>query len=78
MRVTLDNTDKIVELQLAPNTFVLARVWEGHTENGIPCHAYIVRIAVDKQADASEFARDLEEMRPATPAIAALPARLVI
>lgn len=83
MRVTLDNTDKLVELQIgeaatgAP-VVVMARVWEGHTENGIPCHAYIVRIAVDKNNDAAEFEHDLMETRPATAAIQALPSRMVI
>lgn len=77
MKVTLENTDKTVELVINGCT-VPARVWEGQTENGIRCHAYITRIGVDKNDDATEFARDLQETRPATAEVAAIPARLVI
>jgi hypothetical protein len=79
MRLTLQNTSKIVEL-IVDGTSVPARIWEGHTEGGIPCHAYITRIAVHKDLDASEFELALLEqpaLRP-TPAIEAIPARLVL
>lgn len=41
MKITLESTSKIVELNGVP-----ARVWEGKSESGIPCHAFITRIAV--------------------------------
>ena len=73
MKVTLEPTSKIVSLDGGP-----ARVWEGHTANGVPCHAYITRIAVAREQDASEFERALEEQRRPSPAIEAIPARLVL
>lgn len=69
MKVTLESTDKIVELQ-TPSGVVPARIWEGHTESGIACHALVTRIAVSKDLDASEFERDLHEHRPPSPAVA--------
>ena len=72
MRVTLESTTKIVELITGNGHTVPARIWEGHTENGIPCHAYITRIAVARTEDASQFERELVEHRPPTAAVAAL------
>lgn len=60
MKVTLESTSKIVDL----NNGVQARLWEGHTESGIEVHAFITRIAVDKEADTSQFERELLEQRP--------------
>lgn len=77
MKVTLESTTKIMELTLNGQTFP-ARIWEGRTENGIACHAYITRIAVHDSLDASQFERELQEHRRATPAIEAIPLRLII
>jgi hypothetical protein len=60
MKVTLESTDKIVELE-TPCGRVPARLWEGQTESGIPCHAFITRIAVHKDLDCSQFERELQE-----------------
>jgi hypothetical protein len=77
MRVSLESTTKIVRL-MVDGREVPARIWEGQTESGIPCHAYITRIAVADGLDASEFERELVEHRRATPAVDAIPARLII
>jgi hypothetical protein len=77
MKVTLESTDKIVELTLNGQTFP-ARVWEGETANGIKSHAYITRISVHESLDATEFERELREVRRATPAIEAIPLRLIL
>lgn len=77
MKVTLENTDKIVYLTLGDVT-VPARIWEGTTANGIACHAYITRIAVGDLLNAAEFERDLKEQRKPTAAVAAIPTRLII
>lgn len=73
MRITLENTSKIVELNGIP-----ARIWEGRTESGIQIHAFITRVAVRNDADCSEFERDLQETRAPSPAVAALPTKLVL
>ena len=77
MKVTLESTTKIVRL-IVEGREVPARIWEGRTANGIACHAYITRIAVADGLDAAEFERDLKEHRRATPAIEAIPTRLII
>jgi hypothetical protein len=77
MKVTLESTSKIVELHIN-GAAVPARVWEGTTANGVACHAYITRIAVHPALDAGEFERDLQEHRGLSPAIAAIPLRLVL
>jgi hypothetical protein len=77
MKVTLESTDKTVDLTLNGQTLP-ARIWEGQTDTGVQCHAYITRIACDHTANAREFERDLQEQRRASPAIAAIPMRLVL
>jgi hypothetical protein len=69
MIVTLESTDKIIELE-TPNGRVPARLWEGRTSTGIACHALITRIAVHKDDDASQFQAELLEQRAPTPAVA--------
>jgi hypothetical protein len=77
MKVTLESTSKIVTLQTQFGD-IPARVWEGETENGIPCHAFITRIAVDKKDDATEFERDLQENKAPSIAVQAIPLRMII
>lgn len=59
MKVTLQNTTKVV-------TFngVMTRVWEGVTEGGIPCHAFVAIIAVENTVDTAAFDRELLQQRP--------------
>lgn len=73
MRVTLESTTKKVRLNGVP-----ARIWEGKTDSGIPCHAYITRIAVERDQDSAEFDRELEEHKSPSLEILAIPLRLVI
>jgi hypothetical protein len=75
--VTLESTDKIVTLVTTDGP-IRARIWEGQTASGIPCHAYITRIAVSVHADASDFERELLKQQRPTPEVAAIPTRLVI
>lgn len=59
MKIILESTTEIVNVNGVP-----ARVWEGKTEKGIPCFAFITRMGVHKEADTVEFERDLQECRP--------------
>lgn len=77
MEVTLKSTDKIVTL-CAGKGEVPARLWEGTTANGVKCHAYITRIAVDRQDDVAEFERDLKEHAAPSPELQAIPLRLIL
>lgn len=49
MKITIENTSKIVSLNGIP-----ARIWEGETENGIKVHCFISRIAVDRNETHTE------------------------
>ena len=74
MKVQLHSTSKIVHLNGVP-----ARIWEGITEGGVKCHAYITRIACDKdEPHAEEFERDLQEHQKPTPEIEAIPLRMIL
>ena len=77
MIVHLHNTTKTVDLDTG-NGIVPARVWEGHTEGGIPVIAFITRIAAERDADLSEFERDLAEQAVPSPAVQAWPLGMVL
>ncbi len=77
MQVQLESTTKIVEL-IINGKKVPARVWEGHTAGGVPCHAFITRIAVARDQDAAEFERDLQEHAQPTAEIQAIPLSLIL
>jgi len=65
MKVTLESTTEIVEIN-----GVAARIWQGQTDSGIEVHAFITRIAVDKDADVSEFERELKVCTPPRASVA--------
>ncbi len=74
MKVSLESTTKIVELNGVP-----ARVWEGETDSGIKVHAFVTRIAVSTKDDAGQFERELMEcLQPRNPDVQAYPSRLVL
>lgn len=77
MKVTLESTDKIIELA-TPHGTVPARIWEGKTESGIEVHAYITRITVHEDDDQAEFERELQETRKASADVQAIPLRLIL
>jgi hypothetical protein len=78
MKVTLESTSKVVELNGTP-----ARIWEGTTERGVPVFAFITRIAPAIENPppdvCAEFEADLMATRAPSAAIsAAIPSRLVL
>ncbi|MFL5811348.1 MAG: hypothetical protein ACJ749_17630 [Flavisolibacter sp.] len=73
MKVTLENTSKLVHLNGVP-----ARVWEGETESGIKVHAFITRIAVEKSQDTSQFERELSEQKVPSAEVQAIPLRMIL
>jgi hypothetical protein len=80
MRVTLQSTTKVIELEI-DGAVVPGRVWEGQTEDGIPCAAVITRIAAHQDHDRTRFELDLSrcaDPRPHGPAVEAFPMRLVL
>ena len=73
MIVTLTSTSKVVTLD-----GVDCRIWEGVTSKGIPCHAFIPRIAGRSDDDALEFDADLKEQAKPTPEVDAYPRCLIL
>ncbi|MCK9281325.1 MAG: hypothetical protein M0P71_11935 [Melioribacteraceae bacterium] len=74
MKITIENTTKIVELNGVP-----ARVWEGKTESGIKVHCYITRIAIDKnEKRVDEFQKELQEQKAPSEEIQAIPLKLIL
>jgi hypothetical protein len=66
MKVTLESTTTIVELETNGQS-IPARLWQGKTEKGIPCHCFIPLITPTiprdrlTPQDSEEFERDLRE-----------------
>lgn len=57
MKVTLEPTSKIVDVN-----GVRCRIWQGHTERGVPIHAHIALVGVARDQDASELDAALREV----------------
>lgn len=75
MKIILENTSKIVEVNGVPG-----RIWEGKTGNGIAVSCVITRIAVEAGSDNEQFERELIETPAPAPmmGVSAFPARMVI
>ena len=74
MKITLTSTTKLVTL----DGVVLARVWEGETDSGIPVHAFITRLAVERAQDTTEFDREIQEHAAPSMDVQAYPTRLIL
>lgn len=74
MKITIESTSKIVELNGIP-----ARVWEGQTESGVKIHCFINRVAIDKdEPRVEEFEKELQEQKVPSVEVQAIPSRLII
>lgn len=79
MKITLTSTTKIVMLKPGPLADgVPARVWEGETESGIKVHAFITRVAIDKNENAEQFEKELQECEVPSSEVQAIPSRLIL
>lgn len=80
MKITIENTDKLVTLVVNGHD-VTARVWQGQTEDGTPVQCFIVRIAPEIPKDDPRndvFARQLREMARPRATVEAIPLRMII
>lgn len=59
MKATITSTSAIVPI--SPDGKMHARVWEGVSEAGVPFTAYVTLCQVHKDADNSQFERELQE-----------------
>ena len=73
MKIILESTTKIVELNGVP-----ARIWEGETEDGIKLHAYVTRVAVNREQDSSQFEKELQQHMAPSPEVEAIPLRMIL
>lgn len=78
MKITIESTSRIVQVQGDNGGLIPARVWEGHTDSGIAVHCLLTRIAALKTEDLSQFEAELVEQRPPTAIAEAFPARMVL
>lgn len=74
MKITIESTSKIVHVNGVP-----ARIWEGHTDSGIPVHCFVTRIGAPNDGrDLSQFETELQEHAAPSVAIEAIPLRMVL
>lgn len=77
MKITLENTTKIVHLNGVP-----ARIWEGQTESGIQIHCYVTRVAVHEGRvhgeDYDKFKQELQTCKRPTLDIEMISWRLLL
>ena len=74
MKITIESTEKIVELNGVP-----ARIWEGTSESGVKVHCYITRVAIDKnELRVNEFTAELQEHRVPSAEIQAIPLQMIL
>jgi hypothetical protein len=59
MKIIIESTDAITQIDGVP-----VRLWEGTTEDGVPCKVFIHRIAVANEQDATVFEKELEQKLP--------------
>lgn len=82
MKITIESTVRFVEVRPATHaTPVMARVWQGKTESGIPVVCLIPSIAVPADQDQTEFQRELSTSGHAAPsvdAVEAFPLRMLL
>jgi hypothetical protein len=69
MKAQIESTTKIITL-VVNGAEIPARIWEGRTEKGVPCHFFVTRVAVANDQDKTEFTQELQEHVPPTAAIA--------
>jgi len=73
MKITVESTTKIVELDGVP-----CRIWEGQTASGVRVHCFIPRIAAKDDQDLSQFEAELQETIAPSEAVAVYPLRLIL
>ena len=61
MKASVESTSAIVPVTTSRGG-IQARVWRGVTAGGVAFELLVVRVAVDRGADAAEFERDLREV----------------
>jgi hypothetical protein len=78
VKIHIEPTSRVIEL-VVDGAVVPARVWEGHTDNGIAVICCVTRVAARIDADRSELERALTPMpEPSLDGRQAFPMRLIL
>ena len=73
MKIEIENTDKVVELNGVP-----ARIWEGKTASGIPVHCFVTRISPQSHEGIEDFERELQETKAPSTGALSYPLRMIL
>lgn len=73
MKIEIESTEKIVSLNGIP-----ARIWEGHTKNGIKVHCFVTRISPQTNEGLEQFDKELQEHKPPSEDINSYPLRMIL
>lgn len=79
MKATIQSTERVVKMADVEGNQAFTRVFEGITERGVPFVAYVMVVQVKRDADNTEFQRDLSEHKQASPeTVRAIDARFIL
>lgn len=81
MKLTIESTEKVIELKMGSGAWIPARIWEGTTSTGIPVHCFITRVAVPDNLEPDQykqFNRELREHSAPSLEVEAIPLRLIL
>lgn len=63
MKIHVESTDRVTQLLTESGDRMLARIWNGRTDDGRPVTCYIARIDIGAQGDLPVLERALTEQR---------------
>jgi len=73
MKATVESTIKKVNLN-----GLETRIWEGHTDKGVPFVMFVALVRVECTADDREFERDLTQHKAPSPEASAISPRMIL
>ena len=84
MKITIEPTDKMVLIDNEAGSFEM-RIWQGETDNGVPVHCFISRIAAEVPADDPDieaktavFEEELQRCTAPRATVRAIPLKMVL
>lgn len=81
MKIALEPTPAIAQLEVPGGGSIPARIWQGVDEHGVEVHAYVTHVAVAKTYPPEvheRFARELQETAPLRPTLGAIDMRFIV
>ena len=73
MKVTIESTDKIVDLN-----GVQARIWDGKTDSGIHVHCFVTYISPQTHENIEQFEVELKEQKAPSAEIVSYPLKMIL